>query len=85
MNQQPEVDLTQSVTATEAAKLLEVSPRKLAELIASGDIPTHPDPRHKQMKRILLSDIEAWKKRAGPPIKRQRHPKPQEPERSCAA
>lgn len=48
------------VTATEARELLQVSKGKLTAMIKSGEIPTYPDPRHKQAKLIKMSDINEW-------------------------
>lgn len=48
------------VTATEARALMQVSKGKLTAMIKSGEIPTYPDPRHKQAKLIKMSDINAW-------------------------
>ena len=48
------------VTATEARAFLQVSKGKLTAMIKNGEIPTYPDPRHKQAKLIKMSDIHAW-------------------------
>ena len=61
------------VTATQALTLLGVGKPKLAQMIREGELPTYPNPRHKQIKRIKVSDIQDWLQRAGPP--RTRKPK----------
>lgn len=61
------------VTATQALQLLGVGKPKLAQMIRDGELPTYPDPRHKQIKRIKVADIQEWLRRAGPP--RTRKPK----------
>ena len=55
------------VTATQALELLGVGKPKLAQMIRDGELPTYPDPRHKQVKRIKVADIQEWLRRAGPP------------------
>lgn len=52
------------VTATQALALLQVSKSKLAAMIKSGELPTYPNPRHKQVKLIKKADIDAWLSRA---------------------
>jgi hypothetical protein len=47
------------LSTAQARRMLKLSPRKIAELIASGDIPTQPDPLDKRFKLIRRSDVEA--------------------------
>lgn len=68
------VNFENSVTATEAAEIMQISPRKLAQLLAEGKLRWYPDARHKQIKRILRADIDAWMRQAGPPRPRRRLP-----------
>ena len=58
------------VTATEAWHLMGVSNATLARMIAAGEVPTYPHPRHKQRKMIPKSFIDTWLEDKGPPIKR---------------
>ena len=67
------------VTATEARELMQVSKGKLTSMIKLGEIPTYPDPRHKQAKLIKLSDIQAWLKKAVRPPKAYRAKQPAPP------
>jgi excisionase family DNA binding protein len=61
------------VTATQALALLQVSKSKLAAMIKSGELPTYPNPRHKQVKLIKKADIDTWLSRA-PQLPRRRTP-----------
>lgn len=67
-----EIPLAETLTSTEARKKMQISPHKLRSLIDAGELHTYPDPRHKQMKRIPIAEIDAWLKQAGPPIKHAR-------------
>ncbi len=60
------------VTATEAREILQVSKGKLTAMIKSGEMPTYPDPRHKQAKLIKMSDITAWLAKAVRPPRSHR-------------
>lgn len=60
------------VTATQAWQLMGISNARLAQMIARGEVPVFPHPRHKQIKRIPMSFIQQWLKEAGPPLKRKR-------------
>lgn len=60
------------VTATQAWQLMGISNARLAQMIARGEVPFLPHPRHKQIKRIPMSFIRQWLKEAGPPLKRKR-------------
>ena len=71
------------VTATQAWQLMGISNARLAQMLASGEVPFLPHPRHKQIKRIPMSFIRQWLKEAGPPLKRKRK-KPKKTSRSDA-
>ncbi len=64
--------LEDTVTSTQACKMMQISPHKLRGLIDAGELHAYPDPRHKQIKRIPLAEIHTWLEKAGPPIKRPR-------------
>lgn len=65
------------ITATEAWQRMGVSNSTLARMIANGEVPVFPHPRHKQMKMIPVSFVDQWNKEHGPPLKRRKK-KPQE-------
>jgi excisionase family DNA binding protein len=58
---------TEYVTATEAARLLDVSKGKMAKLLSSGEIPYISDPRNERAKLIKRSDIDTWLAKAPRP------------------
>ena len=58
---------TEYVTATEAARLLDVSKGKMAKLLSSQEIPYVSDPRNERAKLIKRSDIDAWLAKAPRP------------------
>lgn len=74
-------DDEQYVTATEARELLQVSKGKLTAMIKSGEMPTYPDPRHKQAKLIKMSDIHAWLAKAVRPPRSHKPMRQVPPER----
>jgi hypothetical protein len=47
------------ITVKEARALLGVGTRKIAALIASGTLPTQPDPLDERVKLIKRSDVDA--------------------------
>jgi hypothetical protein len=47
------------MTVKEARALLGVGTRKIAALIASGTLPTQPDPLDERVKLIRRSDVDA--------------------------
>jgi Helix-turn-helix domain len=47
------------MTVKEARTLLGVGTRKIAALIASGTLPTQPDPLDERVKLIKRSDVDA--------------------------
>jgi hypothetical protein len=47
------------LTAEQARKMLQISRRKMAQLIASGEIHTQPDPLDKRFKLIRRSEVDA--------------------------
>lgn len=78
------------VTATQAWQLMGISNARLAQMLARGEVPYLPHPRHKQIKRIPMSFIRQWLKEAGPPLKRKRKrtrkaPRPHAPQIDRAA
>jgi excisionase family DNA binding protein len=58
---------TEYVTATEAARLLDVSKGKMAKLLSSKEIPYISDPRNERAKLIKRADIDAWLAKAPRP------------------
>ena len=60
------------VTATEAWQRMGVSNSTLTRMIATGEVPVFPHPRHKQMKMIPVSFVEQWNKEHGPPLRRKK-------------
>ena len=76
------------VTATEAARLLDVSKTKMAKLLRSGEIPYIPDPRNELAKLIKRSDIDAWLAKAPRPRvphRRREQPPAIDEQRSASA
>ena len=47
------------MTVKEARALLGIGARKIAALIASGALPTQPDPLDERVKLIKRSDVDA--------------------------
>lgn len=46
------------LTTEQARQLLKLSRRKMAQMIASGEIQTQPDPLDKRFKLIRRSDVD---------------------------
>jgi hypothetical protein len=49
------------ITNTEARRLLNVSPKKMADLIKAGEITVYPDTIDKRVKLISRAEIEKLK------------------------
>ncbi len=49
---------TQTIKVTEAQKLLGVSKKKVAALLAEGTLPYELDPLDKRVKLVKLADVE---------------------------
>lgn len=49
---------TQTIKVTEAQKLLGVSKKKVAALLAEGTLPYELDPLDKRVKLVKLGDVE---------------------------
>lgn len=47
------------ITVGEARQILGISKKKMAQLIASGQLPTEPDALDKRVKRIRRADVDA--------------------------
>ncbi len=76
------------VTATEAARLLDVSKTKIAKLLRSGEIPYIQDPRNERAKLVQRSDIDAWLAKAPRPRvphRRREQPQATEAQQSASA
>src|SRR5260370_36774636 len=66
------------VTATEAARLLDVSKTKIAKLLRSGEIPYIQDPHNERAKLVQRSDIDSWIAQARRPrVPHRRREQPQ--------
>jgi excisionase family DNA binding protein len=63
------------LTVTEAREKMQISQNKIARMIATGELPTIPNPRNKASKLIPLSAVENWLKQASvrPPIVGKKH------------
>lgn len=68
------------LTVKNARLKMQVSENKIAGMLASGELPWIPNPRHKTSKLIPVSAIEAWLRRASvsPPIERGKKKQEQE-------
>jgi len=49
------------ITATEAQKLLQTSPNKIAALIKEGRLTAYEDPLDKRVKLVSQSEVESLK------------------------
>jgi hypothetical protein len=49
------------MTAREAQEYLEISNKKMAQLLANGKLPSEPDPLDKRVKLVRRADVERLK------------------------